>query len=82
MPIAKKLTTPVRRSQIPIASSGRLLEMHSNMIEEVEEVIKRKRFSDPGVVLAVGPSYARWPMGTRRAEHLAQLLAQNAFELP
>src|SRR2546422_6712789 len=48
IPIAKKPTTPARRSHIPSTSSGRLLEMHSNMVEEVEELIKHKRFSSVG----------------------------------
>src|SRR2546427_11549471 len=45
MPIAKKPTTPVRRSQTPSASSGRLLEMHSNIREEVVELIKDQHLS-------------------------------------
>ena len=32
-PIAKKPTMPVRRSQIPSASNGRLLEMHSKKLK-------------------------------------------------
>src|SRR5438552_1799718 len=43
IPIAKKPTTPVRRSQIPTTSSGRLLEMHSNIREEVVGLIKDQR---------------------------------------
>ena len=31
IPIAKNPIMPVRRSQIPTTSSGRLLEMHSNI---------------------------------------------------
>src|SRR5947208_14063092 len=60
MPIAKKPTKPVRRSQTPSISSGRLLEMHSNMIEEAVKLIKHKRFPYPGFILPVGLSSARW----------------------
>src|SRR5712692_10741280 len=66
IPIAKKPTTPVRRSQIPSTSSGRLLEMHSNMVEEVVKLIKHKRFSCPGFILPVGTSSARWAIDSRR----------------
>ena len=54
IPIAKKPITPVRRSQIPSTSSGKLLEMHSNIREEVVQLIKDQRFSIPKVHSASG----------------------------
>src|SRR3989442_1068708 len=72
IPIAKKPIKPVRRSQIPSTSSGRLLEMHSNMIEEVEGLIKHKRFPYPGFILPVGLSSARWVI---RADELINNLS-------
>src|SRR2546422_7274106 len=70
IPIAKKPTTPARRSHIPSTSSGRLLEIHSNMVEEVEELIKHKRFSSVG--------FFPTPFGYRAIQDFLSLETHNS----